>query len=164
MKKSFMLLASIILIFLFSYGFTNEEIGNQVGDYAPNITFTSNGKTLDIEKYRGEYVLLNFWSSYDSDSRMNCNLYDSYFRSSNKENGEKSVNYLSINLDENEILFNEILRRDNLDNDSQFFAGNRNFSQIDKFYDIKAGFNSYLISKSGKIIAINPSVSELKNL
>ena len=163
MKKSFMLFASIVLIFLFSYGFTNEEIGNQVGDYAPNITFTSNGKTFDIEKYRGEYFLLNFWSSYDANSRIYCKMYDSFIRSK-KEIGDNSLNYMSVNLDENEILFNEIIRRDNLDNESQIFAGNRNFVQIDKFYDLKTGYNSYLISKYGKIVAINPSVSDLKNL
>ena len=80
------------------------------------------------------------------------------------KSNSKSINYLSVNLDESETLFSEVLKLDNLNNDSQFFAGNRNYNQIDKFYDLKAGYYSFLISKTGKIIAINPSVSELKNL
>lgn len=163
MKKSFMLAASIVLIFLFSYGFTNEEVGAKVGAYAPNITLTSNGKTVDIEKYRGEYVLLSLWSSYDASSRLRCNDYNAYVKSSALKD-EKSINYLSVNLDDNEKLFNEIVRLDNLNTDLQYFAGEREKSLIDKFYNLNSGFNTYLINQVGKIVAINPTVDELNLL
>ena len=159
MKKSFLFLAGIVMVLIFSFGFTNEEVGAKVGAYAPNISLLDNGKTIDIERFRGEYLLLTFWSSYDASSRYMCNEYETFLKSNSK-----SINYLSVNLDESETLFSEVLKLDNLNNDSQIFAGNRNYNQIDKFYDLKAGYYSFLISKTGKIIAINPSVSELKNL
>lgn len=160
MKKSFMLAASIVLIFLFSYGFTNEEVGAKVGAYAPNVTLTSNGKTVDIEKYRGEYVLLSLWSSYDATSRLRCNDYNAYVKSLVLK-GEKSINYLSVNLDDNERLFQEVVRLDNLNSDLQYFAGESEKSLIDKFYNLNSGFNTYLINQAGKIVAINPTVDEL---
>ncbi len=156
-----MLAASIVLIFVFSVGFTNEEIGAKVGAFAPNITLSDNGKIIDIEKYRGEYVLLNFWSSFDASSRIKCNDYDAFVKNSKIDNDGKSINYLSVNLDDNRKLFEEIVRLDNFDNELQFFAGENEIGLIDKFYNLKAGFNSFLIDKAGKIVAVNPTVDEL---
>lgn len=156
-----MLVVSIVLISVFSYGFSDEEVGAKIGAYAPNVTLTEGTKTVDIEKYRGEYLLLAFWASYDADSRIRSNEYGAFISSSKVANSEESINFLSINFDEKEVLFREIVRLDNMSNDSQIFARECERSQIDKFYNLKSGYKSYLIDCNGKIVAINPTISEL---
>ncbi len=123
------------------------------GFKAPAFTLSKSDSTVSLADLKGRYVLLTFWASSDAESRVNAGNYNSF---ANKAAGEQFC-LVSVNMDRNENLFNEIVRRDNLNAKTQFHVQGDEASTLKEEYHLKNGFNSYLIDPTGKVIATNPS-------
>lgn len=120
---------------------------------------STDGNVLSLADFKGSYVLVSFWASTDAASRINANLYDRYVKQA-PEN--EQVSLLSVNLDRNEHLFQEIVRRDNLDAKTQFHVHGEQASEIMKSYRQSAkNCQSFLIDPKGVIVAVDPDVEAL---
>lgn len=121
------------------------------GEMAPDFTLSRNDSTVSLHDMRGKYVLVDFWSSADANSRLKSNEYNTL-----PLNRTDRLKRVSVNFDRSEELFNEIVSRDHLNPDEQYFAGDTDLDKIIQDYGITQGYNSYLIDPQGKIVAVNP--------
>lgn len=150
----------VVLITAVSAGSNRDYIVAE-GKMAPKIQVdSSDGSPVSLSDYAGRYVLLNFWASTDAPSRIAAIQYNDMAQSMKNQ----SLSLVSINFDTNERLFREIVRRDDLDNESQFSVHDSRASHIIRDYGMDGGLQSYLIDPSGRIVAVNPDVNTVKRL
>lgn len=87
-------------------------------------------------------------------------MYSSWFKNHTPEN----VKHISVNFDFERILFDEIVKLDNLDADTQFNLQGIAAAKLQEEYNLQEGYGSVLIDREGRIKRFNPSVSELTSL
>ena len=133
-----------------SFSFIEKDastVGLSVGDIAPTIALArGNVKTL-IEDTHSDYVLLNFWGSYDAASRIkNKALFNAVSEADN-------VEMVSISFDDFESIYEETIRKDQIPADkcSVELAGSE--SELYKTYRLQKGFKNYLLDNRGVIVA-----------
>ena len=81
----------------------------------------NNDSTVALDQLKGQWVLLQFWKSSDAASRIAVKQYTEMESKLDSLTVER-FNHLAVNMDRNERLFNEVVRRDGLDAGSQFHA------------------------------------------
>ena len=118
MRKTLAFIVLLVALVSFSSAFNAPEIDTKVGAIAPNITIGNSYSQFSLSKYRGKYVVINFWSSDDAESRIR-NIEISKFANSN-ENGD--IVFAAVNFDRNADLFGETLKIDNLDEKHNFLT------------------------------------------
>lgn len=158
MRNTILLVLVVGAIVLFGTKVIGVESQPDEGRQAPELSLTRNDSTLSLQDLRGRYVLVDFWSSADAASRVKSNEYNRLPISS-----AARIKRLSVNFDRSEELFNEIVQRDHLNPEEQYFAGESDYNKIIRDYGITQGYNSFLIDPQGKIIAVNPDNAYLSN-
>ena len=160
-----MLFVSVVILLFFSTSFSVEGTVAGIGGFAPKVKMENGLEPSTIEDYRGKFLLLTFWSSEDGHSRLKCKQYNSFFKHISKEEGEQNrIEFVAINFDKNKTLFNERVRYDNLNPNSQFYVNENEIKQISKAYNLNNGLKSYLIDPSGRIVSVNPKEEELTKI
>lgn len=133
-------------------------IGYYPGERIPNIVLHDiEGNILDLSKYKGKKVIVNFWATYDACSRAS-NIRIHNFLKENYPN----IAYLSIAFDENRSVFEKTIRWDRLEIESQFCDAKGPRSEIYKKFRLNKGFKNYLIDENGVIIDMNVTPEKLK--
>lgn len=135
--------------------------GLNVGEVAPGFTIrtTIKNQQLELKDLKSKYVLVNFWASYDGQSRMqNVNLDNAVKNTFNK------VKFVSISFDEYQSIFKETVRKDRIITPTCFVETAGEASDLFKEYHLSKGFKNYLLDENGVIIAKNISVSDLSLL
>ncbi len=145
--------------------FTGEQTARSAeglleGNKAPEIMMNSSSEELNLENYKGRYVLVNFWAAYDARSRENNVILWNEVKKINK----KDVAMVSVSFDEFKSIFTETVKADGIDQSSQFLDEKGENSELFKEYQLQKGFTSYLLDKSGKIIAKGVNAQDLKTL
>lgn len=164
MKKAITAIAffSILLILFTAAGMRTYDAVN--GAQAPVFRVERPDTVVSLDAMKGDWVLLQFWSSADAPSRIAAREYevlDTLLSAGNTATGVQ-FRRLSVNLDRSVRLFREIMRRDGLKEESQFFADGDRSRQLNDAYHLDTkGMNAYLIDPEGKIVAENPSVEFL---
>ena len=147
---------SLILAIAFLFlGAGTKEIkltqGIQPGNLAPEINLQ------DISLSENDYVLVQFWAAYDPQSRVkNCQMHNVISQSK-----VTNLQFISISFDENQAVFQGVIKADRLDETTQFNEPTGKRSQIFENYRLKAGFNNWLIDSNGVIVAKNVSPTEI---
>ena len=159
-----MLFVSVVILMIFSSSFAIEGTVAKVGSLAPDVEMLNDADSSSIEDYRGKYLLLTFWSSTDGRSRLKCNQYNSFFKRQSQKEGENQVEFVAVNFDKNKVLFDELVRYDNLIPGSQYYVSEKEFKQISRAYNLFNGLKSYLIDPSGRIVMVNPDESQLTKI
>lgn len=134
--------------------------GLSVGDIAPNfkIRAISDEQQLELDSFKGKYVLLSFWASYDAQSRIqNVSMNNAL------QNLPQSVKLVSISFDEYKSVFDETIRRDGIQLDDCYLEIKGETSFIFKSYGLNRGFRNYLLDANGVIVAKNIAASELSS-
>ncbi len=163
MKKiAFFFVAFSLLAFLFSFidKETFSGVGLSPGSKSPQIKI--DGKSFvakDLDVKAGEYVLLNFWASYDAVSRISNVRFSSIVEQKNDK-----LRYISVSFDKNFRVFEETVRLDKVNAAYQYFDAAGTESDLYKIFRLKEGFASYLIDKDGIIVAKNISPEKLTEL
>jgi thiol-disulfide isomerase/thioredoxin len=141
--------------------------GLSVGEYAPDFVIAGDDtdKTeavhSQLSMLHGNYVLVNFWASYDAPSRMrNIELNRAL---SDNEVAQKHVEFVSVSFDDYASIFRETVRKDGIVGTGCFVETDGEQSSIFKDYKLKKGFTNYLLDENGMIIAKNISVAELSS-
>ncbi len=162
MKKTLMSFA-LFVVLLFTVSANTERVYNAVnGINAPAFeVIASDGDSIvSLSDLKGRYVIVNFWASTDAESRIAAGQY-SQFANSERE-GQLAL--LSVNIDRNERLFREIVRRDGLKTETQFHVTPDVASDLIEKFDMSEGLQSFLIDPQGKIAAVNPTIQSLAKM
>ncbi len=151
----------VVLLFSSLTSFVEKDrptAGLDVGDVAPDfkIQATLGKQPIDLHSTRGKYVLLNFWASYDAQSRMQ-NVSLNHAVNALPQN----IEMVSVSFDEYESVFNETIRKDRLQSSDCYLEIAGKASSLFKKYNLERGFKNYLLDKQGVIIAKDLTASEL---
>ena len=112
---------------------------------------------FSFQNHSGRYTLLNFWATYDAESRArNVQLWNEV----NKLSSDKIAMY-SISLDEKESIFTETVKADKLEGTKQFHEELGRKSELFGKYNLQKGFCNFLIDDKGVIIAANVAPEDL---
>lgn len=158
MKKTFVLLAVLIGVAICAGSYSDTDMRTAPGRTAPALSVEDAGRRVALDELRGDYVLLNFWSSDDALSRRDANIYSAWA----ERHPDSDLRLVSVNFDDSEALFHEIVKRDGLDSATQFHADSEQAAGIRRDYGLGAdGYGSVLINPEGRIVARNPSAASL---
>lgn len=160
MKKTILTAIVFIGVLLVAVGYSDSRYRTSIGHIAPDILIPAADSAYTLDRMRGDYVLLNFWSSTDAPSRRATNDYTAFLR----HHPESDIKLVSINFDHSRALFNEFVRRDSLMSATQFFAAGDTARAIADTYGLDRGLGTVLINPQGKIIAHNPSWDYLEDI
>jgi hypothetical protein len=145
----------LVLVCLLFTGSSEKEVklteGIQPGNLAPGINLQ------DINLKGNKFVLLQFWAAYDAHSRMvnaQMNNVISHLKTDD-------IRLVSISLDENEAVFEGIVKAERLNPATQFNDPHGENSEIFKNYRLESGFINLLINPEGVIVAKNVNPKEI---
>ncbi len=161
--RSFKNIFLLLLIIIPSTAYVDKDakpgFGLSPGSVAPEIRCNGAEKGL-LSSMRGKYLLLQFWATYDAQSRMsNLLLYNTVHR-----HWAGKVQTISMAFDAQKLIFEETVRTDGMDPSSQIFVTGGEDSDVFDTYDLSDGFTNYLIDKNGVIVAKNVTPDKLANL
>lgn len=161
MKKTLTIIAMFVVLLLSVSANTDKVRNAAEGMKVPYFEVkASDGSTVSPSDMQGRFVIVNFWASGDADSRIAANRYDGYVESA----GDERISLMSVNLDDNQKLFNEIARRDGLNNDSQFNVEPQQKGDLIRNFSLGSGMKSFLIDSEGVIVAVNPTIEKIASL
>lgn len=157
MKKQLFLIVILAFIFIFTSARYETPADSRIGYAAPGFSVENDESRVELQKLRGNYVLVSFWSSTDAQSRIATIAYDRIARN------HEEMEFVAVNYDPSAAVYNEIVKIDNLAAESQFHDAEGSASSIFKAYHLGEGFCAMLISPEGKIVAVNPSAEMIEN-
>ena len=159
MKNVRWIFVVVLLLSLTAFIDKNQPTsGLSVGNIAPNFTLRryNSEETTDLKALKGKYVLLNFWASYDADSRVKNALL-----SHEMENLSQCVTMVSVSFDEYASIFDETIKQDQIENAYCMVDTSGEASSLFDLYHLNKGFKNYLLDEKGQIIATNITAKEL---
>lgn len=162
MKKPMSFIVLFVVLLLSVSAHTERVYEAAEGFKAPEFMIETGDTTLTLADHRGRYVLLNFWSSADAESRLATRRYDDMLGDSSAT--DQRLCLLSINFDRSERLFREIMRRDNLESKAHFHVSSADAGKLAEIYHLSHGYRSYLIDREGRIISVNPSGATIRKI
>lgn len=160
MKHTLLLAAICLGLIICAVGYSDSQYRTAVGRMTPDFYVENADGCVSPSCLRGNYALINFWSSSDATSRTAANVYTAWKR----RNPDKKLSLVSVNFDDSEKLFKEIVRLDSLVPSQQYHASGDTALAISQNYGLDKGMGSLLIGPDGRILAHNPSEDELSNL
>ncbi|MDE6578179.1 MAG: peroxiredoxin family protein [Muribaculaceae bacterium] len=157
MKTKYFFISLVFAAFLSS----SIPAGNhslEIGKEAPALSLSNKSKSLaDAE---GKYVIVNFWSADDPDSRM-ANMKLSKFADSLPQS---KVKFIGICTDADSSLSNEIMKADGIPFSAISLDASDITSQTAEDFQIATGNRSFLIDPFGNLVSVSPSEEEIKTI
>ena len=138
--RAYVLFVAVALLAV-SAGTKNAKptVGINPGDFAPRIESLGTESNFSFQNHSGRYTLLNFWATYDAESRArNVQLWN-----------------------EKESIFTETVKADKLEGTKQFHEELGRKSELFGKYNLQKGFCNFLIDDKGVIIAANVAPEDL---
>lgn len=151
--------AIIFIIFFFSTIISHQGIAQQkLGKHAPDIALTDvQGSLKRLSDQKGKVVLVDFWASWCGPCRKAnpalLKLYSKY-----RQNG---FEIFGVSIDDDKAAWKKAITRDKITwiqvNDREGWDG-----PAATAYKIEQIPTSYLLDKSGTIVAVDPSHEDLE--
>ncbi len=153
----------VIMTFALSAGSVNNKtpsLGYYPGEMMPDVVLTDlDGNSHQLHDYKGKKVVVNFWASYDAQSRAaNVQLHNIL------KPMDGSVIFLSVSFDENRNVAERTLLLDDMETVPLFCELNGSRSRLYKEFKLDKGFRNYLIGENGVIVSINFTPDDLKQI
>ena len=127
-----------------------SELKTAIGHKAMDFTeYDAQGKAISLSSFRGKYVLLDFWASYDK----NCDRALPVLNKVHDTYGSKGLVILGVSLDSSKTAWLDILKETNSIMTTQVsdLKGKENAAAL--LYDVKDLPKNFLIDPNGIIIA-----------
>ena len=156
MKKAMGIVAFFAVLLLTVSARTERLFQAAEGFKAPELTIepADSSAGLSLADCKGKYVLLNFWSSADAQSRIQAKDFDNLDGLYDAE----QFRHVAVNLDHSRSLFREIMRHDGLNAEVHYYyADAANSGRMTDDWHLESGFRSFLIDPQGHILAVNPT-------
>lgn len=160
MKRTLLIFLLFIGLLITSSGFNQEGKNIAVGSLLPDIADNEISDLIRTYEKEGEYVLINFWSSTDGNSRLSTNTYTSWL----KRNDNSKINMISINFDKSDKLFRQIVKFDDMNTGLQFNVSGHKADKIQSDFNLKNGYGSILVDPEGRIVSHNPTIDYLNHI
>ncbi|MBD5182170.1 MAG: hypothetical protein K2F99_09050 [Muribaculaceae bacterium] len=160
MKKTILFVIIFVALLVCAVGYSDSKYRTAVGQPAPLIAIGQADSLVKIDELRGNFVLLSFWSAANAPSRAAVNLYTAWQR----QNPGKNLQLVNINFDDSRNIYEDIVERDGLNPNDNFYAEGAQAKAIIDNYGLNDGFGSVLINSHGKIVAHNPSAKQLEQM
>ncbi len=152
MTKAKTIVSLIVLLALLSFSPTDVKTGTKKGDKF--------GATAEIESAlqsgNGMFVLVNFWASYDAQSRMEnirfARLADRYGKKQFEQAAGLAV--LSLSMDEFQSIFVETVKRDSLSGVTNILVKEGFGSELAKNCKLSGQCGNFLLDAHG-VITLN---------
>ncbi len=155
------LLVGVIGVYIGKWIYTQPKFIN--GEVAPNFRASLlNGQPFELTDLRGKFVLIDFWGSWCAPCRReNPNLVKIY-----QDFKDQSFEIVSIGVEREESRWRSAIRKDDLRWPYHILDRSTNMkffnSEIAKLYGVTQLPTIYLLYTKGKIVAVNPSTSEIR--
>lgn len=159
MKKIFSFVVILMVLILLPSALAPQRRGIKLGCVAPEVTL---GDTVLLSSLTNNknYTLLHFWASYDATSRIVNRQYSRLV----EQYDSTLVRYVAVSYEHYPVLFDEIMKRDKLSIDNQYYDPAGRSSTLYEQYRLNKGFATYLIDTQGTIIAVNPDKTTIENI
>ena len=132
----------------------------QIGKEAPTLVVERPDSAASLQGLRGKRVILSFWSAADAQSRLDQSRIAALARKAGSRH--KGVEVLSVNFDRSERLMKEIVKKDRLDESSQFHVGNVDQAEaIRSAFQLQGGLRTFILDAEGRIITADPTEEQL---
>lgn len=161
MKHLFMVIAIVMGMFALSSANNDHDYGSNVGQTAPLTALDSTPASNIIKQATGKYLLISFWQSDDAASRMNCKAYDTWMR---KSADDSRIAFVAINLDDNNALYKQIVKADNLNSTLQVQLTHDTAESVREAFGLDDTAGSILVDTDGRVLAVNPEPATIASL
>jgi len=150
MKK---VVSVLVVLFMCVAGFAQPSVGEKASEISLPDT---KGSNLSLSSLQGKVVLIDFWASWCGPCRRSepelKKLYEKY--------QSKGFEIYGISVDEDKFAWKTAIKQDKINwlhvnDDKGVVAGKWNVMYIP---------NTYLLDKTGKVVAVNPSHQQLDEL
>ena len=150
MKKS-IFVAAALFISVLSFSQPN------VGDKAKEITLPdAKGKNINLSSLKGKVVLIDFWASWC----VPCRKKVPEIKKTYSKFKPKGFEIYGISLDDDATSWKQAIKEDRI----TWLHVNDAKGDVAGLWNVNYIPNTFLLDKTGKIIAINPSLEELNTL
>ena len=152
----------LVLIITSSYTTRTPKISEGInqGNLIPDFNiYDESGNEFKLSDLKGQKVLVSLWAAYDAKSHMQHVLLTNVLK---KENYPAKI--ISVSFDSSKSIFEKTLSMDSIKNEFQHVDTKGSDSPIYKKYQLEKGFSNFLIDENGIIIAINPTLNDLKQV
>ena len=156
MKKFVCLLITLCVVLVFTSSRTTISNDSRVGTKASNFSIGNEENVVELEQYRGKFVVLNMWTSADAVTRLENIELNKIAR-----NNPQSV-HMGVNFDRSKALFREVVSLDSLAVSSQFFCEIQDRPSFEKRWGSIDKPCTFLINGKGVIVAVNPTIKEIE--
>ena len=164
MKKTMMIIAIFAALIALFTAATDSAVDGAKGSNAPVFKIERPDSLVQLDDLKGEWVLLQFWTSGDASSRLAVREYSRIHDAAIGSMSKEQFRHLAVNFDRSSSLFREIVRRDGLNAESQFYAGDKALrDNLVRRYHLDNGMKAFLINPRGQIVAVNPSANILRD-
>lgn len=163
MKKLFALIAGFVMLLLSTSAFVDKRQEAVLGEKAPALVVNRGEEAMSLESLEGNWVILSFWSAADAQSRIAQNEVAAYVRGVSDPVKADGLEIVSVNFDRSEQLMKEIVRLDNLDENSQFHIEDADKANaLRQAYRMNEGLRTFVINPEGELVAADPTLADLK--
>lgn len=159
MKIKYLIIVSI-LTFFFSSAIPTGSHTLEIGKEAPAITITGKRNQDFISQLNGNYILLNFWSASDPESRINNRL----LANLTSRTGNSGIKFVSVCTDADRHIAEEILKVDGINELTTTLFLTDITPEVLEDFQVNSGLRSFLIDPYGNLAAISPSHQTLNSI
>lgn len=157
MTKSLFTIATLAILLVFTSAYYTTPADGRVGYQAPSLTANNEAGSFALSQLRGNYVVVSFWSSSQPESRISNLQLD---RATHKS----GILHVSVNMDESEALFEQIVTVDGLHSQWQWHCDSALQDKLLRTWRQESELCSFLVDPEGRIIQKNPTPQDLAQL
>jgi thiol-disulfide isomerase/thioredoxin len=162
--KHLLLVLTVGLVFVsFINSVPEPKVGLNIGDKVPDLKSSLlNGSEFDLQSLKGKMVLIDFWASYDGNSRVENHqkmILQKKFANSNFYKGEGFV-IVSISLDRFKSPLAKAIKEDDFSNALHICDYKGAKSPLAKTFKVKSPIN-YLIDGEGRLVARSAGIEKV---